>query len=137
MCKCVGENMEIVDGDGDDFTKTIWSCVIDLKLQARYTKNKRGNHYRNGWLDVPEKYSYLKNNSLKRNRTGSRKKRAFSNTGAGSSITLAKRTSTKKNQIAEKSRRKATQLRLEFVDRSSDDEENGEENGMSVEESDG
>jgi len=41
-------------------------------------KNKRKNHYKNGWLPVPEKYKYLKENSRKRNPQGSRIKRAKS-----------------------------------------------------------
>jgi hypothetical protein len=45
-------------------------------------KNKRRNNYRNGWLDVPEKYGYLKNNASKRNPTASHRKKAFSSTAA-------------------------------------------------------
>jgi hypothetical protein len=47
-------------------------------LVKQYLKNRRGNHYANGWLDVPAKYNYLKGNSAKRNPTGSRKKKGLS-----------------------------------------------------------
>ena len=40
-------------------------------------KNKRKHHYRHGWLDVPEKYAYLKHNAGKRNPAASRKKAAL------------------------------------------------------------
>jgi hypothetical protein len=48
------------------------------EIVKQFLKNKRRNHYRNGWLDVPEKYAYLKNNASKRDPTGSRKKKALS-----------------------------------------------------------
>jgi hypothetical protein len=46
-------------------------------LVKQYTKNKCKNHYKNGWLDVPDTFSYLKDNASKRDPTGSRKKRAL------------------------------------------------------------
>jgi hypothetical protein len=52
------------------------------EIVKQFLKNKRRNHYRNGWLDVPEKYRYLKNNVSKRNPTASRRKKAFSSTAA-------------------------------------------------------
>jgi hypothetical protein len=48
------------------------------ELVKQYLKNRRGNHYANGWLDVPAKYDYLKGNSQKRNPSGSRRKKALS-----------------------------------------------------------
>jgi hypothetical protein len=50
------------------------------ELVKQYLKNRRGNHYANGWLDVPAKYDYLKANSQKRNPSGSRRKKALSAT---------------------------------------------------------
>jgi hypothetical protein len=44
-------------------------------MVKQYLKNKRGHHYKNGWLEVPEKYAYLKQNAIKRNPIGSRVKR--------------------------------------------------------------
>jgi hypothetical protein len=32
-------------------------------------KNRHRNHYRKGWLDVPEKYSHLKENTRKRDKS--------------------------------------------------------------------
>jgi len=43
----------------------------------QFVKNKRKNHYANGWLEVPDKYAYLKQNSKKRNPAGSRSKRVL------------------------------------------------------------
>jgi hypothetical protein len=43
----------------------------------QFVKNKRKNHYSNGWLEVPEKYAHLKQNSSKRNPTASRSKKAM------------------------------------------------------------
>jgi hypothetical protein len=47
------------------------------EIVKQYMKNKRKHHYKNGWLDVPERYAYLKDNAYKRNPTSSRKKRAL------------------------------------------------------------
>ncbi|KAF8054995.1 hypothetical protein FPV67DRAFT_1681016 [Lyophyllum atratum] len=45
------------------------------EIVKQYFKNKRKNHYKNGWLDVPERYKYLKDTSAKRDQAGSRVKR--------------------------------------------------------------
>jgi hypothetical protein len=47
------------------------------EIVKQFVKNKRKNHYNNGWLEVPGKYVYLKQNALKRNRTATRLKRAL------------------------------------------------------------
>jgi hypothetical protein len=47
------------------------------EIVKQYMKNKRKHHYRHGWLDVPERYKYLKNNSDKRNPNGSRRKKGL------------------------------------------------------------
>lgn len=57
----------------------------------QFTKNKRRNHYRNGWLDVPVKYAYLKNNASMRDPTASRKKKAALSGGGA-----VKKTATRK-----------------------------------------
>jgi hypothetical protein len=49
----------------------------------QYMKNKRKHHYKNGWLDIPQQYAYLKNNASKRNPGGSRKRRALRDMTAG------------------------------------------------------
>jgi hypothetical protein len=46
----------------------------------QFVKNKRKNHYANGWLEVPDKYTYLKQNSKKRNPAGPRSKKALRRT---------------------------------------------------------
>lgn len=56
------------------------------EIVKQFLKNKRRNHYRNGWLDVPEKYGYLKNNASKRDPTASRRKKAFSTTAAKTTL---------------------------------------------------
>lgn len=98
------------------------------ELVKQFIKNKRGNHYRNGWLDVPEKYSHLKKNSLKRDQSGSRKKKAFYNADASSSVALAKKRSTKRSEIMSKGKQKMGQLRV--MGSSSGDEEDREINEM-------
>jgi hypothetical protein len=52
------------------------------EIVKQFMKNKWRNHYRNGWLDVPVKYAYLKNNASMRDPTASRKKTALSVGGA-------------------------------------------------------
>jgi len=47
------------------------------EIVKQFVKNKRKNHYANGWLEVPAKYAYLKQNSMKRNPTASRSKKAL------------------------------------------------------------
>lgn len=47
------------------------------EIVKQYVKNKRKNHYAHGWLEVPEKYTYLKQNSSKRDPGGSRSKKAL------------------------------------------------------------
>jgi hypothetical protein len=53
------------------------------EIVKQFTKNKRKNHYANGWLDVPARYTYLKQNSMKRNPTASRSKRALAGSADG------------------------------------------------------
>jgi hypothetical protein len=47
------------------------------EIVRQFLKNKRKNHYANGWLEVPKKYAYLKLNSRKRSKTAPRTKRAL------------------------------------------------------------
>jgi hypothetical protein len=47
-------------------------------LVKQFMKNRRSNHYRKGWLEVPEKYGHLKANAQKRDKNGSRRKKALS-----------------------------------------------------------
>ncbi|KAJ7891645.1 hypothetical protein B0H14DRAFT_3428431 [Mycena olivaceomarginata] len=46
------------------------------EIAKQYVKNKRRNAYKHGWLEVPAQYAYLKDNSAKRDQSGSRKRRA-------------------------------------------------------------
>jgi len=55
------------------------------EIVKQFVKNKRKNHYANGWLEVPGKYAYLKQNAMKRNQTASRSKRALA--AGGPSVT--------------------------------------------------
>jgi hypothetical protein len=47
------------------------------EIVKQFVKNKRKNHYANGWLEVPAKYAYLKQNSKKRDPAASRSKKAL------------------------------------------------------------
>ena len=53
------------------------------EIVKQFVKNKRKNHYSHGWLEVPPKYAYLKQNAMKRNPAASRMKRAFAGNDAG------------------------------------------------------
>ncbi|KAF5315125.1 hypothetical protein D9619_007520 [Psilocybe cf. subviscida] len=46
------------------------------EIVKQFFKNKRKNHYRNGWLAVPERYAHMADVSSKRNPAGSRTKTA-------------------------------------------------------------
>jgi hypothetical protein len=72
------------------------------ELVKQYIKNKRKNHYKNGWLDVPEKYTYLKNNASKRDPTGSRKKRALTSTRQATRRNEGGATKTKKRKVTKR-----------------------------------
>jgi hypothetical protein len=56
------------------------------EIVKQFLKNKRRNHYRNGWLDVPDKYGYLKSNASMRDPTASRRKRALLVTAAAKDL---------------------------------------------------
>ena len=43
----------------------------------QFVKNKRKNHYAHGWLEVPAKFAYLRQNSRKRNPIASRLKKGL------------------------------------------------------------
>jgi hypothetical protein len=73
MCQAREQNPFLARFVGDWATK---------EIVKQFLKNECRNHYRNGWLDVPEKYGYLKNNASKRNPTASRRKKAFSSIAA-------------------------------------------------------
>ncbi|KAJ6479117.1 hypothetical protein C8R45DRAFT_1216404 [Mycena sanguinolenta] len=49
-----------------------WATAEIIK---QYFKNKRKNGYKSGWLEAPQKFRYLKNNSAKRDPSASRKRR--------------------------------------------------------------
>jgi hypothetical protein len=87
-------------------------------LVKQYTKNKRKNHYKNGWLDVPDKFSYLKDNASKRDPTGSRKKRALN-------PAVAKQQTTKQ-RLAVAARKGKGKRVIEDGDDDDIDEEDGE-----------
>jgi hypothetical protein len=92
------------------------------EIVKQFTKNKRRNHYRNGWLDVPEKYAYLKNNASMRNPTASRKKAALSGGGAA-----VKKTATR-NDVQSEVPGKGKAVRVD-EDESEEDEEEDRERG--------
>jgi hypothetical protein len=90
-------------------------------------KNRRGNHYAHGWLDVPAKYDYLKRNSQKRNPTGSRRKKALS--AAAAAQTKARKRSAA--QVCRSTRR----MRKIIAD--DEDEEGGSDENVTDVESEG
>lgn len=74
------------------------------EIVKQFVKNKRRYAYRNGWLDVPEKYKYLKTNSAKRDPSASRKRRtvATGSTGAAK-VSVAIKKAAKAKKIKSKS----------------------------------
>ncbi|KAI5898159.1 uncharacterized protein SCHCODRAFT_02696751 [Schizophyllum commune H4-8] len=75
------------------------------EIAKRYLKNKRQHLYRTGELARPTKYAHLKANAAKRDRDGSRRKKALVNAEA------AKRAKTKKAATAAKKARKVSKSR--------------------------
>lgn len=94
------------------------------EIVKQYAKNKRKNHYDNGWLEVPQKYAHLKGNASKRNPTASRKKRAFSDIGGGT------KNANKGSAVAAIARNGKTKAIVV------DEEDNDEQHGGSAEEDD-
>jgi hypothetical protein len=90
-------------------------------------KNRRGNHYANGWLDVPAKYNYLKGNSQKRNPMGSRRKKALSAAAAA----LAKERKRNGAQAYRGARKIVADD--DEDDEENDEEDDGDENAMHIE----
>jgi hypothetical protein len=84
------------------------------------------NHYQNGWLDVPEKYAYLKNNANMCDPTASCKKKALSSTAAAKQ--------TKKGPqgpgTVHKGKGKAARLTVQDEDEDEDEEDEGQNNGQ-------
>jgi hypothetical protein len=74
------------------------------EIVKQFVKNKRRYAYRNGWLDVPEKYKYLKTNSAKCDPSASRKRRtvATGSTGAAK-VSVAIKKAAKAKKIKSKS----------------------------------
>ncbi|KZP14758.1 hypothetical protein FIBSPDRAFT_896270 [Athelia psychrophila] len=68
-------------GSGKRYDKLDWTRPwkeIPLRDKATlFDVNRKQNHYSNGWLKVPAKYEYLKQNSLKRDQSESHRKKAF------------------------------------------------------------
>jgi hypothetical protein len=62
--------------DQNPYLKRFQNDWATEEIVKQYFKNKRKNHYKKGWLTVPEKYKHLKGNSNRRNASGSRRKRA-------------------------------------------------------------
>lgn len=68
------------------------------EIIKQFTKNKRRRCYQKNWLEVPEKYAYLKNNSAKRDPSASRKRRTVA--AAPKKVAIAKKAAKKKNAVA-------------------------------------
>ena len=47
------------------------------EIVKQFVKNKRKHHYAHGWLEVPAKFAYLRENSMRRNPTASRSKKGL------------------------------------------------------------
>ncbi|EAU85505.1 hypothetical protein CC1G_06406 [Coprinopsis cinerea okayama7 len=92
-------------------------------IRKQWFKNRGGNAYANGYLEVPPKYAYVKDNAAKRNPNGSRVKK--------SKIVLAKKKNEKRARLAKSKHRTAATSTARA------DAEEEAEDGMSVDESSG
>ncbi|KAJ7934918.1 hypothetical protein B0H13DRAFT_2305063 [Mycena leptocephala] len=74
------------------------------EIVKQFVKNKHRYAYRNGWLDVPEKYKYLKTNSAKRDPSASRKRRTVAEGSTGAAkVSVAIKKAAKAKKIKGKS----------------------------------
>lgn len=96
------------------------------ELVKQYVKNKRKNGYNKGWLEVPEKYAYLKDNSSKRGTAPRKKKGLLALEAAQKAKAASKR---KGHGSARKSagKRRVVAASSEEDDSEHDEQEHGEE----------
>lgn len=97
-------------------------------IAKQFLGNKRQHAYDMGWIDVPEKYTYLKENASKRNPTGSRKKTALQHVGGTS---RKKNGSVSARDTARRELEEDEEEMLEF-NQTSDEESSGSEEGDSA-----
>lgn len=95
------------------------------ELIKQFFKNKRSRAYQQGWLEVPTKYTYLKDNAGKRSTDGSRVKKA-------NAILAAKKNKRRQNTKA-KGKGKATQHREIEEDEEEEEEGSGKEHDDEME----
>lgn len=95
----------------------------------QYLGNKRQRAYDQGWLQVPEKYTYLKLNASMRSSTGSRRKKALLPVGPTPRKQPQKVSS--KKTIGHVSDEEEEQLEFR---QTSDDEQDGESNEEDLDE---
>ncbi|KIY51356.1 hypothetical protein FISHEDRAFT_56863 [Fistulina hepatica ATCC 64428] len=94
------------------------------ELAKQAAKNRRSTMYKNGDLDVPEKYHHLRDNAMKRNPGGSRKKAAFKLAASASSKTHLKDVSDDEGDSSDdESRKNAHNSSVEDDNNSEDDSE--------------
>lgn len=74
VARCLLE-MSMQARDQHSFLKRFVNDWATEEIVKQFMKNKCKNHYRNGWLEPPAKYAYLKQNSSMRDPTASRTKR--------------------------------------------------------------
>lgn len=98
-------------------------------LVKQYVKNKRRRGYSKGWLEVPDKYAYLKANASKRN-SAPRKKRVQGAIDAAKKRAV-ENVASKRAAVARGKRRVINDESEEEDDGGKDDE--GEDEGMNTE----
>ncbi|KAJ7856987.1 hypothetical protein B0H14DRAFT_3640945 [Mycena olivaceomarginata] len=117
------------------------------EIAKQYVKNKRRNAYKHGWLEVPAQYAYLKDNSAKRDQSGSRKRRAAPATPKKATSATKKATAAaKKAAIVKKvqsrqpaksgGKNKAKQVVVDEEEEEEEEEEEGSNARMSGTDSD-
>lgn len=89
------------------------------ELVKQYLKNRRGDYYRNGRLEVPDKYQYLKANAQQRDPNASRKRKA-----------VADASSAAKKQKKNNSRAKRLKRVVEDEEDEDSEERSGRDDGI-------
>ncbi|KAJ7442915.1 hypothetical protein B0H11DRAFT_470882 [Mycena galericulata] len=81
----------------------------------QFTKNKRRNGYRHNWLEVPEKYKYLKANSAKRDPSASRKRRTATTAQKNVAVKMAAKKASTKVVVAKRKKPASTKSKSKAV----------------------
>ena len=100
-------------------------------MVKQYLKNRRENHYANGWLDAPAKYDNLKGNSAKCNPGGSCKKKGL--VAAAEAQKRVKKRSNARGWMAKLGKAKKPGIVVDDDEQNENEDGNDSENGIIAE----